>query len=208
MFIIILCLDILYIACNILYMHSFCPHPVCDPSYRKTINHQRTSWPSKCLCDITLCFCPNKPVNATLTSVAGVCIYLALAHSALTSFSLMSSQRLSCSICRSRSLMSPIVTHIGRAAHTLYGHRLLFSDTPCSQKLQTLSLAVFCSSPRAREQTVTTRSLSTEIHRSCSAAARQAVLKIFRIRICEGGKKKSLHPSLFFSWMLEHLCAE
>lgn len=40
--------------------------------------------------------------------------YLALAHSALTSFSLMSSQRLSCSICRSRSLMSPIVTHIGR----------------------------------------------------------------------------------------------
>lgn len=48
--------------------------------------------------------------------------YLALAHSALTSFSLMSSQRLSCSICRSRSLMSPIVTHIGRAAHTLRTH--------------------------------------------------------------------------------------
>lgn len=46
--------------------------------------------------------------------------YLALAHSALTSFSLMSSQRLSCSICRSRSLMSPIVTHIGRAVtHTM-----------------------------------------------------------------------------------------
>lgn len=45
--------------------------------------------------------------------------YLALAHSALTSFSLMSSQRLSCSICRSRSLMSPIVTHIGRnCSHT------------------------------------------------------------------------------------------
>lgn len=48
--------------------------------------------------------------------------YLALAHSALTSFSLMSSQRLSCSIWRSRSLMSPIVTHIGRAAYTLWSH--------------------------------------------------------------------------------------
>lgn len=51
--------------------------------------------------------------------------YLALAHSALTSFSLMSSQRLSCSICRSRSLMSPIVTHIRRAAHTLWSHTLV-----------------------------------------------------------------------------------
>lgn len=49
--------------------------------------------------------------------------YLALAHSALTSFSLMSSQRLSCSICRSRSLMSPIVTHIGRnCSHTVRTH--------------------------------------------------------------------------------------
>lgn len=47
------------------------------------------------------------------------CDYLALAHRAFTSFSLMSSQRLSCSIWRSRSLMSPIVTHIGRAAYTL-----------------------------------------------------------------------------------------
>lgn len=37
--------------------------------------------------------------------------YLALAHGALTSFSLMSSQHLSCSIRLSRSLMSPIVTH-------------------------------------------------------------------------------------------------
>lgn len=48
--------------------------------------------------------------------------HLALAHSALTSFSLMSSQRRSCSICRSRSLMSPMVTHIGRAAHAHTGH--------------------------------------------------------------------------------------
>ena len=53
---------------------------------------------------------------------SGLGHYLALAHSALTSFSLMSSQRLSCSIWRSRSLMSPIVTHIGRAAHTHFTH--------------------------------------------------------------------------------------
>lgn len=57
-----------------------------------------------------------------------VVYYLALAHRALTSFSLMSSHLLSWSICRSRSLMSPMVKRTQQAEPFLPPHTL--AQTP------------------------------------------------------------------------------
>lgn len=200
-------------------MHNtFYQHPVCELCCRKNINHRRTSWPSKCQGDVTLCFsvcfqCTFFQITSKRTTNicyrVCVCVYVCLPGFGTQCFDFVFFNELTASELLYLSVQVTDVphchTHRESSSHTIWSHThtplLSLSHTQDAQKkTDTLSLSVFPSSPlRAREHTVTTRSLSTEIHRGCSAAARQAaVMKIFRIRSCEDKKHKVKPPLLFF----------
>jgi len=104
-------------CCKVSPLSSDCTHLLLQaspPSVRYSLPRE-SLWNTQTLVSYELMINIKRLFKATGLFSTG-CNHLALAHRALTSFSLMSSHLLSWSICLSRSLMSPMVDRQDRLA--------------------------------------------------------------------------------------------